>query len=69
MNWHSGMLYENCFKYGKTVEYLETAYRWYEEDIERINTIIDNYDKVVITNYYSRDMRKFQFLTMYKVLL
>ena len=55
MNWHSGMLYENCFKYGKTVEYIETAYRWYEEDIERINTIIDNYDKVVITNYYSRD--------------
>lgn len=55
MNWHSGMLYENCFKYGKNVDYLETAYRWDEDDIERINTIIDNYDKVVVTNYYSRD--------------
>lgn len=55
LNFHSGMLYEGCMKYSKNVDYLETAFRWDEDDIERINTIIDNYDKVVITNYYSRD--------------
>ena len=53
--WHSGMLYENCLKYGKNVDYLETAFRWDEEDLERIGSVIDKYDKVVITNYYSRD--------------
>jgi len=55
INWHSGMLYENCLQYSKKVDYLETAYRWDEEDLERIRTVIDRYDKVVITNYYSRD--------------
>ncbi len=55
MHWHSGMLYENCLQYSKKVDYLETAYRWDEEDLERIRTVIDQYDKVVITNYYTRD--------------
>ena len=55
MYWHSGMLYENCLQYSKKVDYLETAYRWDEEDLERIRTVIDQYDKVVITNYYTRD--------------
>ena len=42
-------------KYGNNVHYLETSARWDEEDLERISRVIDNYDKIVITNYYSRD--------------
>lgn len=52
--WHSGILYENCLQYGENVDYLETAERWDDLDLERIKNVIGNYDKVVITNYYSR---------------
>jgi len=52
--WHSGILYENCTKYSRNVDYLETANRWDETDLDRIRKAIPNYDKIVITNYYTR---------------
>ena len=54
LKWHSGILYENCARYSRNVDYLETEYRWDEIDLERISNAIKKYDKVVVTNYYSR---------------
>ena len=54
--WHSGILFENCLNYSSNVTYLETGSRWSEEDLESIKGAISSYDKVVITNYYSRDV-------------
>jgi len=54
LKWHSGILYENCTHYSRNVDYLETEYRWDEIDLERIRNAINKYDKVVVTNYYSR---------------
>lgn len=52
--WHSGILYENCLRHSNNVDYLETSYRWDEFDLKRILNAIDRYDRIVITNYYSR---------------
>jgi len=54
--WHSGILFENCSRYSENVVYLETETIWDETDKERIQAMIDGYDKVVITNLYSRDI-------------
>lgn len=54
--WHSGIHFENCVRHSENVEYLETLFRWDELDLQRINTIIGSYDKVVITNFYNREI-------------
>ena len=54
--WHSGMLYEDCLRYSHNITLLETGFSWSEEDLNLIKTALPNYDKVVITNYYRRDV-------------
>jgi hypothetical protein len=52
--WHSGILFENCLNYSSNVTYLETGFRWSEEDLDAIKASIGSYDKIVITNCYNR---------------
>jgi beta-N-acetylhexosaminidase len=52
--WHPGILYKNCLKYNKSVDYLETAYTYDEDDRARILQNMPNYDAVIITNFYIR---------------
>lgn len=53
-SWHSGILYENSLKIGADVDYLEIEYIMDEEDITNIKQRLDQYDTIVITNYYNR---------------
>lgn len=52
--WHPGILYENCLKYSKNVSYLETYYTYDDEDKENILRGIQEFDTIVITNFYRR---------------
>jgi hypothetical protein len=52
--WHPGILYKNCLRYYRDIDYLETAYTFDEDDKERILRNIGNYDTVIITNFYIR---------------
>jgi len=52
--WHPGILYKNCLKFYRDIDYLETAYTFDESDRERIQQNIGNYDTVIITNFYIR---------------
>ena len=52
MQWHSGILFENCLRYGEQVFYLETAYTYDEEDKERILKTAEQYDTIVFTSYF-----------------
>ena len=54
MDWHSGILYENCLKYCRGAEYLETAYSWDESDRERIFAAAEQADILVVTSYFLR---------------
>lgn len=54
LKWHSGILFEGCMKYSDNVDYLETSYTWDSKDHEEIKKEIDNYDTLVITNYFCR---------------
>ncbi len=53
---HSGMHFENCVRYSENVSYLETLIQWDEQDIQRIRTVIGDYDKVVVTNFFHREL-------------
>ncbi len=53
---HSGMHFENCVRYSENVSYLETLFRWDELDLQRIRTVIGDYDKVVVTNFFHREL-------------
>jgi beta-N-acetylhexosaminidase len=52
--WHPGILYRNCLKRYKNIDYLETAYTFDESDRERILQGVADYDTVIITNFYIR---------------
>jgi len=52
--WHSGILYENCLRYSRRVEYLETAYSYDQSDRDRIRTAVQEADVVVFTSYFLR---------------
>ena len=52
--WHPGILYKNCLKHYKNIDYLETAYTFDESDREHILQSIADYDTVIITNFYIR---------------
>lgn len=54
MYWHPGVLYKHCMKYNKNAAYLETAYRYDEEDKARITEAVKDFDTIVITNFYIR---------------
>lgn len=53
--WHSGILYENCLKYGSHVSYQETSYSWDEEDERAVEERLkEDFDYIVITSYFLR---------------
>ncbi|MCL2804625.1 MAG: hypothetical protein FWD26_01630 [Treponema sp.] len=52
--WHPGILYKNCLKYNKNIDYLETEYTFDDSDKERILQNMKKYDTIVITNFYIR---------------
>lgn len=54
MQWHSGILFENCIRYGEQVSYLETAYTYDEQDKERISKAAEQYETIVFTSYFIR---------------
>lgn len=54
MQWHSGILFENCIRYGEQVSYLETAYTYDEQDKERILKAAEQYETIVFTSYFIR---------------
>lgn len=54
MQWHSGILFENCSRYGEQVSYLETAYTYDEQDKERILKTAEQYETIVFTSYFIR---------------
>jgi beta-N-acetylhexosaminidase len=52
--WHPGIFYKKCLAYNENIDYLETAYTFDASDRERIMGNIENYDAVVLTNFYIR---------------
>lgn len=54
MQWHSGILFENCIAYGENVAYLETDYTYDEKDKERIWKAAEGFDTIVFTSYFIR---------------
>jgi beta-N-acetylhexosaminidase len=52
--WHSGMLSEFCQSYNPKADLLEIGVMADNEDIQRIKACIDNYDYIVVTNFYFR---------------
>lgn len=54
MQWHSGILFENCIRYGEHVAYLETDYTYDDADKERIKRAVEGFDTVVFTSYFIR---------------
>lgn len=54
IHWHPGVLYKHCLKYNKNAAYLETAYRYDEEDKQMILNAVKDFDTIVITNFYIR---------------
>jgi len=54
MQWHSGILFENCDRISDNVFYLETAYTYDEDDKKRFLEAAEKADVVVVTNYYIR---------------
>lgn len=54
LHWHSGILHEDCLKYNPRVKYLETDYTFDDADKASIEARLEQYDTIVITNYYLR---------------
>lgn len=54
MQWHSGILFENCMDYGTDVSYLETDYTYDEKDKDNISKRAELFDTVVFTSYFIR---------------
>ncbi|MGH4051591.1 MAG: glycoside hydrolase family 3 N-terminal domain-containing protein [Clostridium sp.] len=52
--WHPGILFKKCSKYNKNVTYLETSYTFDEQDIENIRRRVNDFDTIVVTNFYIR---------------
>ncbi len=55
--YYPGMLYQNCCRYSRNLDYLETAYTYDEEDLRRIEDKIQGYDTIIITSYFTRGRR------------
>ncbi len=51
---HSAMLYKKCLEQSTNIEFLEVAFSYDDEDIERIRNKVAEYDLIVMTNFYSR---------------
>ena len=53
-HWHSGILYEQCLKYHRNTDYLETSYQYDEIDETQIRETVTNYDTIIATNFFQR---------------
>jgi beta-N-acetylhexosaminidase len=51
-----GMLYYNCLKYNRNLDYLETAYMLDEDDRKRIDARVGAYNTIILTNYTRREV-------------
>lgn len=51
---YPGILFNNCTKYNRNITYLETDYTFDQEDLERINKKLADFDTVIVTNYFTR---------------
>jgi beta-N-acetylhexosaminidase len=51
---HSAMLYNKCLKETDNLTYLEVAYSYDKDDINRIREAIKSHDLIVMTNFYAR---------------
>lgn len=51
-SWHPGILFEQCMKYSRNVDYQETAFIYDEDDKKGIERLADKYDVLVITAYF-----------------
>ncbi len=54
LQWHSGILFENCLKYSQNVDYQETDYTWDQKDRDAVFSQAGDYDVIVVTNYFIR---------------
>lgn len=54
IHWHPGMLFQECFKGGANVDYLETDFDYTPEDKDALEANLSAYDTVIITSYYIR---------------
>lgn len=54
---YPGILYHNCEKYSSNITYLETEYTYDAEDLERIEKKMQDFDTIIVTNYFSRGRR------------
>jgi len=54
IQWHSGLLYENCLKYTSNASYLETDYTWDQKDLDNVFAEAQDYDTIIVTNYFIR---------------
>lgn len=55
LQWHSGILFEDCLQYGDKVAYLETDYSYDETDKAQIEKVAEKYDTIVFTSYFTRN--------------
>ncbi len=54
MHWHPGVLFKHCLRHNPHAAYLETAYQYDAEDKQNITRSIQQFDTVVLTNFYIR---------------
>ncbi len=54
MHWHPGILFKHCLRHNPHAAYLETAYQYDAEDKQNIIRSIQQFDTVVLTNFYIR---------------
>ena len=54
IQWHSGILYEDCLAYTRSANYQETDYTWDEKDKQTVFDMAADYDTIVVTNYFIR---------------
>ena len=54
IHWHPGLLFKNCLKYNKKVQYLEISFTPDEEDKAKIKKMVEKFDSIIVTNYCKR---------------
>lgn len=53
-HWHYGYLYNQCLKLGANVDSFEIDYMVSESDTELVLKMIQEYEAIIVTNFYSR---------------
>jgi len=57
IHWHPGLLFKHCLKYHPGMAYLEIDFTPDEADRAHIRDLAQEYDTIVITNFYSREAK------------